>query len=109
MNTRSTSFVFRFSLVLSALIFAVAASLAAQQADQHEMGAHHHPEAAKLTNPVAADATSIAAGRMVFAKSCSGCHGDTGAGDGMMGEDMEPKFLQFPFASLATFAVKSFC
>ena len=44
---------------------AMAAALAARGAQDHQHpaagGVHHHPEAAKLKNPVAADATSIAA------------------------------------------------
>jgi high-affinity iron transporter len=84
----------RITLLASALIFAVlvaGTSLAATQAAQHEMSAHRHPEAEKITNPVAADATSIATGQTIFAKQCSSCHGDKGTGDGMMGEDLDPK------------------
>jgi mono/diheme cytochrome c family protein len=68
-------------------VFLVSASLAAQ----HEMGAHHHPAAAKIPNPVKADAASIAAGKTIFDKQCSPCHGDAGKGDGMMGDELEPK------------------
>jgi mono/diheme cytochrome c family protein len=77
----------RSSLLASVLIFIVVASPAAQ----HEMGAHRHPEAAKIMNPVTADATSIAAGQTLFVKYCSSCHGDTGKGEGMMGEELDPK------------------
>jgi len=72
----------------AALTLALSAS-AAQ--DQHEPGAHHHLEAAKVKNPVPADATSIAAGKTIYAKNCAGCHGDTGMGDGRMGEELNPK------------------
>jgi mono/diheme cytochrome c family protein len=68
-------------------MFSVAATLSAQ----HEMGAHHHPEAAKIKNPVAADAASIAAGQALFDKHCAACHGDAGKGDGIMGDDLDPK------------------
>src|SRR5262245_6841405 len=54
-------------------------------------GAHHHAEAAKIKNPVAADATSIAAGKQVYEKNCANCHGKTGAGDGAMGAELNPK------------------
>jgi cbb3-type cytochrome c oxidase subunit III len=57
----------------------------------HDQHAHHHPEAAKLKNPVPSSPESIAAGQNLFAKQCSSCHGDTGKGDGMQGEDMDPK------------------
>jgi high-affinity iron transporter len=54
-------------------------------------GAHQHPQAAKLKNPVTADATSIAAGHALYEKQCAGCHGDTGTGDGSMGAELTPK------------------
>jgi mono/diheme cytochrome c family protein len=54
-------------------------------------GAHRHPAAAKMTNPVQADATSIAAGKNLYDKNCAGCHGDTGKGDGSMGAELDPK------------------
>src|ERR1700694_2718533 len=38
--------------------------------------------AAKKQNPVPADATSIAAGKKVFAGNCLACHGAAGKGDG---------------------------
>jgi mono/diheme cytochrome c family protein len=42
-----------------------------QQQHGHEGGTHRHPEAAQMKNPVAADATSIAAGKAVFQKNCA--------------------------------------
>ena len=36
-----------------------------------------------IKNPVKADAKSIAAGRELWKKNCSFCHGDTGLGDGV--------------------------
>src|SRR5206468_5341539 len=53
--------------------------------------AHRHPEAAKMTNPVRPDATSIAAGKSLYDKHCAGCHGDSGRGDGAMGAELNPK------------------
>jgi mono/diheme cytochrome c family protein len=50
-----------------------------------------HPAAAKLKNPVPANAASVAAGLAVYQKQCAGCHGDTGKGDGAMGEELTPK------------------
>jgi mono/diheme cytochrome c family protein len=66
-----------------------AASLVAQT--QHHHGEHRHPEAAKMQNPVKADATSIAAGQKLYDANCAGCHGDSGKGDGSMGADLNPK------------------
>ena len=54
-------------------------------------GAHHHPDAAKQKNPVAADATSIAAGKTIYEKNCANCHGKTGVGDGLLGAELNPK------------------
>lgn len=74
-------------------VFALTASLMLAPAQQHPAtgGAHQHPEAAKQKNPVTADATSIAAGKQVYEKSCANCHGKTGAGDGAMGAELNPK------------------
>src|SRR4029450_1160181 len=44
-----------------------------------------------IKNPVAADAASIAAGQQVYEKNCASCHGKTGAGDGAMGAELNPK------------------
>ena len=41
-----------------------------------------NPEAAKITNPVAATAESTAAGKRVYARMCGRCHGPEGKGDG---------------------------
>lgn len=81
-------------VVTAALPIALAAH--ASQEHQHptthpEGGAHRHPAAAKLKNPVAADNASLTAGRQLYDKHCAGCHGDTGKGDGAMGEELNPK------------------
>ena len=90
--------IIRDAFVTFTLTMAISIGLAASTAQEHqhpgthpEGGAHHHPEAAKLKNPVAADATSIAAGKQLYDKQCAGCHGDTGTGDGRMGEELSPK------------------
>jgi mono/diheme cytochrome c family protein len=36
----------------------------------------------KMANPVKSDATSIDAGKAIWAKQCQSCHGKTGKGDG---------------------------
>jgi cbb3-type cytochrome c oxidase subunit III len=85
---------FRLSWVASTfafLVWVLSASLAALVGQQHEAGAHHHPQAAQIKNPVPADARSIAAGQKLFAKNCASCHGDQGKGDGMEGEELDPK------------------
>lgn len=84
----------RDALLIVAFSACVTVALGArtQQAHQHpaEGGAHHHPQAAKLKNPVPVSAASIAAGQTLYQKLCAGCHGDTGKGDGAMGEELNP-------------------
>ena len=41
-----------------------------------------NPEAAKIKNPVGATAESAAAGKRVYTRMCSRCHGPEGKGDG---------------------------
>jgi len=41
-----------------------------------------NPEAAKVTNPVPASPESAAAGKRVYTRMCSRCHGPEGKGDG---------------------------
>ena len=71
----------------------VALAARAPQEHQHpaEGGAHHHPQASRLKNAVPSSAASIAAGQALYQKQCAGCHGDTGKGDGAMGEELTPK------------------
>lgn len=44
-----------------------------------------------MKNPLAADAASISAGKQIYADNCATCHGDTGAGDGEGGKELDPK------------------
>jgi cytochrome c oxidase cbb3-type subunit III len=41
-----------------------------------------NPDAAQIANPIAASADSIAAGKRVYTRMCSRCHGPAGKGDG---------------------------
>lgn len=80
-----------FAIALSAGL-SVALGAHDPQGHQHPAtGAHHHPQAARLKNPVAPNAASIAAGRTLYDKQCAGCHGETGKGDGAMGEELDPR------------------
>jgi len=72
-------------------VIVLTGSLMFAQTQHPAGGAHHHPDAAKQKNPVAADATSIAAGKTVYEKNCANCHGSTGVGDGKMGAELNPK------------------
>ena len=78
-------------LVLAVFIYGTlfaAAPLTARQ--QPVEGAHHHPEAQTLANPLSPSPELIAAGQKLFGDHCSECHGDEAKGDGMMGEDLDP-------------------
>lgn len=85
----------RSRLALFAGILAVTAwgaGIAAQDHDhaagQHDAGAHTHPEAAAIKNPIKATPDSIAAGKKIYETQCTNCHGATGKGDGKMAESI---------------------
>ncbi len=69
--------------VLAVVVVLGFAPLLARQVG-HPKEPHPHPDAAKLQNPVAADAASLEAGKKLYVDQCSGCHGDEGKGDGPM-------------------------
>jgi mono/diheme cytochrome c family protein len=50
--------------------------------------AQSHADAANLTNPVAASAASIAAGKQIYQRNCASCHGVSGQGG--PGNDLIP-------------------
>jgi mono/diheme cytochrome c family protein len=50
--------------------------------------AQGNPEAATITNPVAADAASIATGKQVYTRYCAVCHGSNA--EGGSGSDISP-------------------
>jgi mono/diheme cytochrome c family protein len=79
----------RFALLLTIGITALAFGVGVSA--QHSDKAHRHGAAAKLKNPVPASAASIAAGRKLYDRHCSECHGDTGKGDGMAGEGLDER------------------
>jgi mono/diheme cytochrome c family protein len=80
---------FRFATLFT--IGATSLALGVGLSAQHKDAAHRHAGAAKMKNPVAASAESIASGRKLYDRHCSECHGDTGKGDGMAGEGLDEK------------------
>jgi len=79
----------RFSTLVA--IGAATLALGVGAAAQHKGTAHRHSDAAKMKNPVPASTESIAAGRKLYDRHCSECHGDTGKGDGMAGEGLDER------------------
>ena len=54
------------------------------------------PEAAaKKSNPVKADAESLKAGKELWSKHCTSCHGKTGLGDGTKAAQLETEMKDF--------------
>jgi cytochrome c5 len=47
-------------------------------------------EYARLTNPIAADETSLARGAEIYTTHCLSCHGESGMGDGVASATLEP-------------------
>src|SRR4029079_15188048 len=59
------------SILTRGFVFSIAVSLLGISA----IARQGDPEAAKIKNPVASSAASIAAGKKVFDVNCAGCHG----------------------------------
>ena len=76
----------RSALVASAL----AAMIAAPAAGAARVDANVQADAAKLKNPVAADAKSLGEGKRLYGAQCASCHGLTGKGDGKGGALLKP-------------------
>lgn len=64
----------RRALIVTLAVAGIATTLPAQTRGRG------NPEAAKIKNPVAADAASISAGREIYQRSCASCHGADGKG-----------------------------
>jgi cbb3-type cytochrome c oxidase subunit III len=67
-------------MALGISLFILAGWLLAAQAQQPK----GNPAAQKLKNPVASDAASIDAGKVLFKRYCASCHGPNAKGDGGM-------------------------
>ena len=88
----------RNPISLAAAVFAVVLFAAggserplAAAGERQDEAAHRHTEAAKVDNPVAATAKSVADGSSIYNRSCASCHGKTATGDGPAGRQLNPK------------------
>jgi mono/diheme cytochrome c family protein len=70
----------RIYLAIGALVYATTLTVVAQAPTAPRKGGN--PEAAKIRNPAGATAESAAAGKRVYTRMCSRCHGSEGKGDG---------------------------
>ena len=61
------------------------------QADAPKKGGN--PDAAKIKNPVAATPDSVAAGKRIYQRLCTKCHGPEGKGDGEAATGAQPSDL----------------
>ena len=75
----------RMTLLLIALMFLF------QTTDAPKKGGN--PEAAKIANPVASTPASVAAGKRLYQRLCTKCHGPEGKGDGEAATGAQPSDL----------------
>jgi mono/diheme cytochrome c family protein len=88
MRTRRA--IFGWGGVLLALLFlANLARSSSSSAEEEEWKAP--ARAARKKNPVSADDSSIAAGKVLYTQHCLPCHGPAGKGDGPAAKDLNPK------------------
>ena len=73
-------FSFATVTVILALVAWIGISWAEEMKDEHKTHQHRHLEHAKIMNPVAMTALSIAEGGKLFEKHCMACHGKEGKG-----------------------------
>ena len=75
-------------LLPSGALQTIAAALLLAGVGRMVMAAQRDPDAAKVKNPVAATPESVAAGKLIYQRSCATCHGLDGAGG--PGNDLIP-------------------
>lgn len=72
------------------MLIGLAAGAVAQRRPAKDRGEWKAPaRAARKVNPVPADATSLKAGKALYAAECLDCHGGRGAGDGPGARDLK--------------------
>ena len=75
-------------------VLLIASLLLLQAADAPKKGGN--PDAAKIKNPVASTPESIGAGKRVYQRLCTKCHGPEGKGDGEAATGAQPSDLTAP-------------
>jgi mono/diheme cytochrome c family protein len=87
-QTRST----RIVCILFASLLLLTAFSSLMKADDASNPPWEAPSrAARKKNPIAPDANSFAAGKIVYIGQCLKCHGDAGKGDGPSAKDFNPR------------------
>lgn len=79
--------IFRKKMLLVSLLLMTVIMSSAFFNQQKEWKAPASADAKK--NPLTADATTIAAGKVVYVKECQSCHGKKGKGDGPSAKDLD--------------------
>src|SRR3954451_21653941 len=70
--------------LIAPLVAALAVSICLAEDDWRVPG-----HAGQITNPIAANAQSLAAGKTLYQKQCQSCHGRSGKGDGPGAADLK--------------------
>jgi len=92
---RTGVFVSTLSVVLAIPLSISLASFEAQAKPGKSGEWKVSPRKAKIKNPIAADAASVAIGAKLFAQECENCHGKTGKGDGSEAADLDKPVRDF--------------
>ena len=79
--------IFKQKLLTVSLVLLIAIMGSAFLYQQKEWKAPASADAKK--NPLTADATTIAAGKLLYVKECQSCHGKKGKGDGPSAKDLD--------------------
>jgi mono/diheme cytochrome c family protein len=78
-NMKSMNKVMR-NIAFLIILLLVSFDVVAQEEHHHKIEPHRHLEYARIKNPVAIDAKSIAEGEKLYGKNCIACHGEAWKG-----------------------------
>ncbi|NOY91060.1 MAG: c-type cytochrome, partial [Deltaproteobacteria bacterium] len=86
---------------LAAALVTWAPSARAQDAERYDHAALEAQRPAELRSAPEPDDPFLAEGQRIYRRSCAPCHGDTGAGDGLVADVMRPRPRDFTAANFA--------